>query len=155
GWIKTPEGVHRHLLQYLRRVEIDYPSALDALLGDEDFEPANETAIQFLRDRAFFFHVCDYGRVHTNLTNLKSRMRPFLSYRGMPLVNLDIRNSQPLIFSILLRRRYAGRMPPDVQRYVELVQQGRFYEHLMDAGGIAAERRSRFKRQFFGHVFFC
>ncbi len=154
-WIKTPDGVHRHLLRYLRGVEIDYPAALDALLGDGKSDPDDDTAIQLIRDGEFFFHVCAYGRVHTNLTNLKSSMRAFLSYRGMPLVNLDIRNSQPLIFATLLRRRYAGRMPPDVLRYVELVQAGRFYEHLMDAGGIAAERRSRFKRQFFGHVFFC
>jgi hypothetical protein len=154
-WIKTPEGVHRHLLHYLRGVEIDYPAALDCLLGG-DFEPADETAIQMIRDGEFFFHVCDYGRVHTNLTNLRSDLRGFLSYRGMPLVNLDIANSQPLIFSILSREWFAPHgMPPDAQRYVELVQEGRFYEYLMEAGGVPAERRGRFKKQFFGHVFFC
>jgi hypothetical protein len=155
-WSKTPEGVHRHLLNCLRCVEIDYPAALDMLLGS-DFEPSDETAIQLIRDREFFFHVCDYGRVHTNLTNLKSSMRPFLSYRGMPLVNLDIRNSQPLIFSILLMQHYGAdlAMPPDVRRYVELCQAGEFYDYLMAEGGIAAERRQAFKRRFFGHVFFC
>jgi hypothetical protein len=75
----------------------------------------------------------------------------------MPLVNLDIRNSQPLIFSILLVRHYGSvhAMPPDVRQYVELCQAGEFYDHLMAKGGIAAERRPAFKRQFFGHVFFC
>jgi hypothetical protein len=154
-WIKAPEGVHQHLLRCLRAVEIDFPAALDCLL-EGDFEPSDETAIQMIRDREFFFHVCDYGRVHTNLTNLRSKLRSFLSHGGSPLVNLDIRNSQPLIFSILLREHYEGQaIPPDVQQYVDLVQEGRFYEHLMSEGGIPVERRGKFKRQFFGHVFFC
>jgi hypothetical protein len=155
-WIKTPGGVHRHLLHYLRGVKIDYPAALTWLLEDAESHPSDEIAIQLIRDGGFFFHVCDYGRVHTNLTNLRSELRGFLSYQGPPLVNLDIRNSQPLIFSIPLRRRFEGQaMPPDVRLYVELVQEGRFYDYLMDKGGVPAERRSTFKRQFFGHVFFC
>jgi hypothetical protein len=139
----------------LRAVEIDFPAALDCLL-ESDFELSDETAIQMIRDVEFFFHVCDYGRVHTNLTNLRSKLRSFLTYQGSPRVNLDIKNSQPLFFSILLRKHYADvAMPPDVQQYVELVQEGRFYEHLMDDGRIPIERRGKFKKQFFGHVFFC
>jgi hypothetical protein len=57
-WINAPESVHRHLLRYLRGVEIDYPAALDCLLGG-DFKPSVETAIQMIRDGEFFFHVCD------------------------------------------------------------------------------------------------
>ena len=155
-WLKTPEPVHHHLLHNLRRVEIDYPAALGMLLAD-DFEPADETAIQMLRDERVVFHVCDHGRVHTNLTNLKSTLRPFLSYQGQPLVNLDIGNSQPLFFSILLKDRYsqAGTMPADVERYVGLVQGGKFYDGLMSEAGIPEAKRSEFKRKFFGHVFFC
>ncbi len=77
--------------------------------------------------------------------------------KGSPLVHLDIRNSQPLNFSIPLgdfcRRR--GAMPEDVVRYVELVQEGRLYDHLMAHGGIPEDRRAAFKRRFFGQVFFC
>jgi hypothetical protein len=120
--------VHGFLERCLREVEIDYPAALDALLAG-GFEPSDETAIQLIRDRQFFFGVCEYGRVHTNLTNLKSSMRAFLSHRGRPLVNLDIRNSQPLFFGVLLREKYAsGPMPDDVRHYLELVQAGRFYD---------------------------
>src|SRR5262249_39217503 len=138
-------------------VAIDYTAALGWLLSSGDFEPSDETAIGLIRDGEFFFHVCAYGRVHTNLTNLNSGLRGFLSYRGTPLVNLDIRNSQPLVFAILLRKHHgpAAALPADARRYVELVQDGRFYDHLMDEAGIPAGRRSAFKRQFFGHVFFC
>ena len=40
--------------------------------------------------------------VHSNLTNLKKTLRPFLRYRGSELVNLDIANSQPMVFCLLL-----------------------------------------------------
>ena len=50
-----------------------------------------------------FFTVADrFSRFHTNLTNLKASLRPFLRYRGSHLVNLDLANSQPMIFCLLL-----------------------------------------------------
>jgi hypothetical protein len=152
-------GVQPEVRGYLQRclfeIEIDYEAALDTLLRG-DHEPSDETAIQMIQDKEFFLHVCEFGRVHTNLTNLKSAMRRFLTLRGQPLVNLDIRNSQPLFFGVLLRERYrSASMPDDVRRYLELVQAGRFYDHLMDASQIPAAERARFKREFFGRVFFC
>ncbi|WP_152050810.1 hypothetical protein [Tautonia marina] len=156
-WCHAPSDVHRHLLAYLRRIEIDFPAALAWLLGHSEFEPAHETSISMLHDRDLFFHVDSYGRVHTNLTNLKTELRGFLSYQGQPLVNLDIRNSQPLLFSILLQQHYRGTggLPPDVARYIDLVQDGQFYNFLMDATGIPPEQRSDFKRKFFGNTFYC
>jgi hypothetical protein len=147
--------VYGYLYRCLSELDIDYPAALEDLIGDEH-EFSDETSIQLIRDREFHFHVCDYGRVHTNLTNLKSRMRRFLTHQGRLLVNLDIRNSQPLFFGVLLAEEYRSKpMPEDVRLYLRLVQDGLFYDHLMDAGGISAEGRSRFKREFFGQVFFC
>lgn len=35
------------------------------------------------------------GRVHTNLTNIRSGLRQFITYDGQKLVSLDIKNSQP------------------------------------------------------------
>ena len=50
-----------------------------------------------------FFSIPDrYGRFHSNLTNLKKTLRPFLRYRNSELVNLDIANSQPMVFCLLL-----------------------------------------------------
>ena len=149
------ESFHRHLGRYLREVEIDYPAALDWMLA-AGFEQQDELSAQMIRDRQFFFHVCDYGRVHTNLTNLRSELRGFLSHQGRPLVNLDIRNSQPLMFAVALKGEFAGRtMPPDVTRYVDLVQAGKFYDDLMERADVPPERRPAFKRDFFARVFFC
>ena len=86
-------------------MKIDYDTAHEALLKGE-FEPTDETAIEFIRDKHFFFHLCDYGRVHTNLTNLNGNLRKYLMYKGESLVNLDIRNSQPLVFASILKDCY-------------------------------------------------
>src|SRR5271157_4608063 len=58
--------------------------------------------IQRIVNGDFFTVVDRFGRFHTNLTNLKATLRPFLRYRDTHLVNLDIANSQPMIFCLLL-----------------------------------------------------
>jgi len=44
------------------------------------------------------------GRLHTNLTNLKSDLRNYLTYDGKTLVAVDIRNSQPYLSLALFRK---------------------------------------------------
>ncbi len=58
--------------------------------------------IQRIVNGDFFTVVDRFGRFHTNLTNLKATLRPFLRYQNSHLVNLDIANSQPMIFCLLL-----------------------------------------------------
>ena len=156
-------GVHQHLFKNLQDIEIDHDAALALLLHQGDFCPENETAIRLIDDKQFHFVVCPYGRVHTNVTNLKSCLRQFLNVRGESLVNLDIRNSQPLIFAAVLvddlkvANGVDQPMPPDATKYVELVQAGQFYDYLMDEFGIpsADGRRSTFKQEFFASTFYC
>ncbi|NDK54770.1 hypothetical protein [Pontibacter fetidus] len=40
-------------------------------------------------------------RLHTNLTNMKSELRHFLTYKGQPLVSVDITSSQPYLSLVL------------------------------------------------------
>ena len=44
-----------------------------------------------------------YGREHTNITNLTSELRQFLSYHGEPLENVDTANSQPIFLGLSIR----------------------------------------------------
>lgn len=160
-YVGALRGVYRHLYDHLTNAQIDSEPAMESLLG-EGFEPTNETAVQLIRDRQFFLHVCPYGRVHTNLTNLKSTLRRYLSVHGQKLVNLDIRNSQPLVFASILKSHYEfdatqqeEAAPPDVLQYVDLVQAGKLYDSLMEESGITPDQRSSFKKCFFARVFYC
>lgn len=89
------------------------------------------------------------GRYHSNLTNLPKELRQFIRINGKRLVNLDVKNSQPYLstliltdprkvaeftknphFSMLLRSLHVIHTE-DIERYVSLVIQGRLYEYLI------------------------
>ena len=65
-----------------------------------DFAPEVGVAVDKIRRGDWFFHVNRYGRIHTNIANLKRELRPYLFVEGQPLVNVDIANSQPLLVGI-------------------------------------------------------
>ena len=97
------------------------------------------------------------SRVHTNLTNLKREFRQFLRYYGKPLIELDIRNSQPLLASVLIMDYWMqkGKMiPKDVIQYLRDCEAGEFYDYFMILNNIKSENRQQFKVRMFGEVFF-
>lgn len=52
----------------------------------------------------FRFIQDDFGhRIHSNLTSLPRDLRPFLRLDGSPLVNIDLKNSQPMLLAGLLQ----------------------------------------------------
>lgn len=48
------------------------------------------------------------NRLHTNLTNMPSKFRPYITYKEENIISLDIKNSQPY-FMVLLLERYNGK----------------------------------------------
>ncbi|MCK9282317.1 MAG: hypothetical protein M0P71_17005 [Melioribacteraceae bacterium] len=89
------------------------------------------------------------GRFHSNITNMAKGLRPFLRINGEPLVNIDIKNSQPYLSTILLtdpgKVSWMTKNPAfamllqtlnvslsqDVKIYISLVISGQLYEYLM------------------------
>lgn len=164
--------VHQHLYRFLLDIEINYESAITDI--EEDFV-VNEVSVAMIRDGCWFFHSDDYGRVHTNISNLKSSLRKHLVHKGRNLRNIDIRNSQPLFLAILLLNFYSNNgslsfytppspsplplrsdisVPSDVMKYVMLSQNGTLYDVI--ASMIGDERdRGVVKKRLFRELFFC
>src|SRR4051812_12715105 len=46
-------------------------------------------------------------------------------------------------------------LPPDIDHYLRLVEQGRFYEFMMDKARNTGGDRDEFKESFFKHVFYA
>jgi hypothetical protein len=93
------KAVHKHLFHWLGRVRIDEPQALqvvDGRMSMDEVRDAHRLAVRMIADRQWEFRVCDYGRVHTNVTRLLRPLRRLLRVDGQPLVCLDAANSQPL-----------------------------------------------------------
>ena len=109
----------------------------------------------------FFFERPDPdSRIYTNVSSLPTDFRRFLSCKGsnQKLTNLDIKNSQPYLFGLLLRAKYEGQeFPADVQHYMKLTATGEFYEFMMGQLGLleGEEARAEFKTTFFAQLFFC
>jgi hypothetical protein len=95
------------------------------------------------------------SRVYTNITNLKRDYRKFLRLNDKPLIGFDIKNSQPLLASVLFKHYDAT--APDVTEYIKACEKGKFYEYFMAKEGIdlnCETTRTEFKKRFFGKVFF-
>ena len=93
------------LQAWLNKLEVDYEAAwtfLRALALPSETIRQRHISLAMLRDRELFFKPDMHGRVHTNLTNLWSGFRQFLRFDGECLVNIDIGNSQPLFFGLVV-----------------------------------------------------
>jgi hypothetical protein len=155
--------VHKHIYHFIENIEIDYKAALQSIegLSTEEYNK-NKITIDKIKDKEFYLHRDEFGRIHTNLTILKSTLRRFLSYKGKKFVNIDVVNSQPLLLlltikSIYLTIRCTGAIyfedvPPDVLCYKRLVERGELYEYLMKRAQTA--NRDNFKENFFRDTFF-
>jgi hypothetical protein len=93
--------VHCHLRANLHRLGLakEFP---------HDGFPTVSLPLATIAHREWRFTVCQQGRVHTNLTSLRSDLRSYLRFDGQPLYQVDIRNSQPFFMALALRD--AGRL---------------------------------------------
>jgi hypothetical protein len=94
--------LHRDLRRFVKAITIDETAALRSVHGRPFEQSAQFAMIQRIVHGDFFTVADRFGRFHTNLTNLKASLRPFLRYRDSHLVNLDLANSQPMVFCLLL-----------------------------------------------------
>lgn len=99
------------------------------------------------------------NRLHCNLTNIDSKLRQFLTIDGERLVQVDISNSQPLFLGMVMRDN--GMVNPnELDKYLELVCSGQFYEYLakktsgkpLNLKDYAT--RKKFKKSIFSGVLF-
>ncbi|MDB0601779.1 hypothetical protein PL373_11585 [Tenacibaculum maritimum] len=79
------------------------------------------------------------GRIDTNLTNLSGDLRQFITgYDDM--VYLDLKNSQPVLFNILLKDYLINAtedLKKEIKQYINLTINGNWYEHLQKLYGIS------------------
>ena len=103
------------------------------------------------------------SRVYSNHTNMYRELREIMLLDGKSIIVADLSNSQPLIATLLFKsvfKRTRTTAPPDYLDYLDICQEGKFYEYFMVKCGIDPENeeqkplRSQFKSQFFSSVFF-
>jgi hypothetical protein len=148
----------QELVFWLKELEIDYKGA--NLYVKKNYPASTEEystrihAIDLIKRKEFFYIFDKFGnRFHSNLTNLASDLRPFLSHNGNRLKFTDIKNSQPLFFYCLMK--YSSSISADEkEKYRNLVETGTFYEFFMKKFGVPDESRDEFKKKIFSCVLF-
>jgi len=64
-------------------------------------------AINKIANHEIYYSVDEnVGRFHSNLTNFKKELRKYITYNGQKLVNVDIKNSQPLFSTLLFDKKF-------------------------------------------------
>lgn len=112
-----------------------------------------------------------YGREHSNITNLTSELRQFLSFHGEPLENVDTSNSQPLFLGLSLKNAIRKEEQPssttvpycsafcadgddpainEIDKYLDWCEEG-IYDKLATK---TRQPRSKVKKEMFAGVLF-
>ena len=134
---------------------------------DEAYNRVLASATRIMNGDIFYTIDSTSGRFHSNVTNCPKGFRPYLRVNGEPLINIDVKNCQPYLSTIILtdplKASTFAENPAfamvlqtlkvshqqDVKTYISLVINGTFYEYLMSefaSEGLHLDR-SETKRQ--------
>ena len=129
--------LRKALVDDLYHVELDYDRAKKYLktIKKEDLNKylKNLSAIDGVKTGHIFFKFDAFGRLHTNFTVLKRFIRHnCLTIDNQVLTEIDIKNSQPLFFSILLKNEIGeNNFNTEVKDFVDIVKNGLIYDKLL------------------------
>lgn len=101
-----------HLVKWFYEgLEIDSEQAILEAQKEPNFLKRQSylLGIEKLKNKEYWFTRNNHtdNRLHTPLTNLSKKLRPYLSFKGEKLINLDIRCSQPYFLVVLVERLYS------------------------------------------------
>ncbi|TQO36582.1 hypothetical protein GQ41_1160 [Arenibacter algicola] len=117
---------------YRNKVTQKYTSRLSSVLAIHNGK--NNKTLKFSKNKA-------NNRIDTNLTFLAKELRQFIiGYDNM--VHLDLKNSQPLMFNILLKEHYQHAnvaLKQEIDDYFIYTTKGKWYERLQELYGNSRE----------------
>lgn len=125
-------------------------------------ENQNDTykkSVEMIENKQFYRTVDKKAkRFHSNLTNITTELRQFLSVDGQELWGTDLTSSQPVFMAILMKD-----IPTvdkeELVRFTECVCNGQFYEYLAEQAGMNIDlndfkTRKDFKQKLFSGCLF-
>jgi len=110
---KSADRGTRHLTKWLNadNIQIDWEAAFHWIDSNKKLEDSQKESYAYAVNRIrfenwYYVRSSADNRLHSNLTNLPSELRKFLSHKGQKLVSLDIKSSQPFmlagVFNLLI-----------------------------------------------------
>lgn len=110
-------------------------------------------SIDSILTKTFFTSCSKTNRMYTNLCCIKGGLRQHCTIDGQELFEIDITSSQPIFLGLLMRRN-KNVDQEEVEKYIEVVCSGMFYEFMAGNAGLHVDLkdkkvRSDFKQKFF------
>jgi hypothetical protein len=147
---KIPSNIKSRLVDSLNEIDIDYDSSVNYLnelkrkkLIDDSKYQKNMISIESIKNKSIYFNFDDYGRFHTNFTILKKEVRnQYLSINNEMLAEIDISNSQPLFFGVLLKKELPH-INGDTKKYFDLVKNGLLYDDIIKKSNLKTKSEAK------------
>lgn len=151
-------SIREKLIESLKNIKIDYDGALKYIKRMRDLDEIDESkyqrnliSIDNINNQHIYFNFDDYGRFHTNYTILKKEIRnEFLSINNEMITEVDINNSQPLFFAVILKKELSH-INGDTKKYFDLVKSGLLYDDII--ANSCLETRSQAKELIYKVLF--
>lgn len=110
-------------------------------------------SIESITNKAFFSSTSKTNRLYTNLCCIKGGLRQHIKINGKSLYEIDITSSQPVFLGLMMRKN-ENVDQDEVEKYIEVVCSGLFYEFMAENAGLQInlndkKERSDFKQKFF------
>ena len=103
----------------------------EGIKSAEEAKNYDKMCVEAIFTGHIYFSIDYQKRVHTNVTNMSARLRRHLTFRGEKFVNIDTRNSQPLMLCIPLKKGQRG----EVMEMAKLI-----YKYAREGVGTDAKR---------------
>jgi hypothetical protein len=131
--------IRKRLVEDLESVKINFEKSLafiDDLSNKNKITSSkyfkNYHSIVNIKENNIYFIFDDWGRLHTNYTVLKKEIRKnYLTIDNEPIIEIDIRNSQPFFLSKIIKFEM-NISDPEIKLFVDLVDNGLFYDNFVD-----------------------
>ncbi len=109
----------------MEKVDELYPEQTGHIRGVKKGSPSDWAkrykatySIEKIANQNFYYSVDkNVGRFHSNLTNIKSELRNYITYDGQKLVNIDIKNSQPIFSTLLFEKEFYSKKSQNLNIY--------------------------------------
>lgn len=122
------------LVEYIGKVSLSYTDAenyLNSTILTKNQKIKNFHSIQCLKYNDIWYNFDPYGRFHSNLTTLKSKIRnDYLMIDGSPTQEIDITNSQPVFLTLLINNNLEQVDLEEYEFFKQLVITGQLYTYV-------------------------
>lgn len=125
------------------KTELGFPITQSVYLTPDKIYRYINTALK-INFKNYWFKEADSGRLYSTFTSLPSTAHCFIYSNNKRLYEVDIKNCQPLLLASLVKSK----------KYKKAVEDGQFYEDVMDAYPTKMDRAS-IKTELYKRVFFA